>query len=121
MITHTCRISVDGRKYRRRVCFRMCVEFNLRQNMHSMVFECFSADIRRRIKKIVWTRIDAFSLSTKTHPFENALLWRGPNAFPKVCVLLSSKTHRSIRVHTTAVMRFRLSALKPSKTLELHV
>ena len=29
--------------------------------------------------------------------------------------------HRSIRVHTTVLVRFRLSALKPSKTEDLHV
>ena len=34
---------------------------------------------------------------------------------------LSSETHRSIRVHTAVLMRFRLSTLKLSKTVELHV
>ena len=34
-------------------------------------------------------------------------------------LLLSSKTHRSIRVHTNVLMRFRLS--KRSKTIKLHV
>ena len=35
--------------------------------------------------------------------------------------LLSSETHRSIRVHTAVLLRFRLSTLKLSKTVELHV
>ena len=35
--------------------------------------------------------------------------------------LFSSKTHRSIRVHTIVLMRFRLSTLKHYKTIELHV
>ena len=30
---------------------------------------------------------------------------------------MSSKTHRSIRVHTTVLMHFRLSTLKNSKTI----
>ena len=35
--------------------------------------------------------------------------------------LLSSETHRSIRVHTAVLMHFRLSTLKLPKTVELHV
>ena len=34
---------------------------------------------------------------------------------------LPSKTHRSIRVHTTVLMRSQMSTLKYSKTIELHV
>ena len=41
--------------------------------------------------------------------------------FQKYAFSLSSETHRSIRVHTTFLMRFRLSTLKRSKTIELHV
>ena len=33
---------------------------------------------------------------------------------------LPSKTHRSIRLHTTVSMRFRLSTLKRLKIIELH-
>ena len=35
--------------------------------------------------------------------------------------LLLSETHRSIRVHSAVLMRFRLSTLKLAKTVELHV
>ena len=41
--------------------------------------------------------------------------------FQKYAFSLSSKKHRSIRVHTTVLMCFRLSTLKRSKTIELHV
>ena len=41
--------------------------------------------------------------------------------FQKYAFSLSSKKHRSIRVLTTVLMRFRLSTLKRSKTIELHV
>ena len=35
---------------------------------------------------------------------------------------MKKKTHRSTRVHTTVLMRFRLSmTLERSKTIELHV
>ena len=41
--------------------------------------------------------------------------------FRKYAFSLSSKMHRSIRVHTTVLMRFRLSALYRSETVELRV
>ena len=41
--------------------------------------------------------------------------------FQNYAFLFSSKTHRSIRVHTIVLMRFRLSTLKHYKTIELHV
>ena len=41
--------------------------------------------------------------------------------FQKYAFSFSSKLHRSIRVHTTVLVRFRLSALKRSKTKDLHV
>ena len=44
-----------------------------------------------------------------------------PTLFQKYAFSLSSKKHRSIRVHTTVLMRYRLSTLKRSKTIELHV
>ena len=53
--------------------------------------------------------------------------FQGPvrtNAFPKVCVFVvieHRSKHRSIRVHTTVLMRYRLSTLKRLKTIELHV
>ena len=40
--------------------------------------------------------------------------------FQKYAFSLSSKTHRSIHVHTTALLRFRLSTLKRPKTIGLH-
>ena len=40
--------------------------------------------------------------------------------FQKYAFSLSPKKHRSIRVHTTVLMRFRLTTLKRSKTIELH-
>ena len=44
-----------------------------------------------------------------------------PMLFQKYAFSLSSKKHRSIRVHITVLMCFRLSTLKRSKTIELHV
>ena len=41
--------------------------------------------------------------------------------FQKYAFSLSPKKHRSIRVHTTVLMRYRLSTLKRLKTIELHV
>ena len=41
--------------------------------------------------------------------------------FQNYAFLFSSKTHRSIRVHTIVLMRFRLSTLEHYKTIELHV
>ena len=41
--------------------------------------------------------------------------------FQKYTFSLSSKTQLLIRVHTTVLMRFRLFALKRSKTIEMHV
>ena len=41
--------------------------------------------------------------------------------FQKYSLSLSSKTHRSIRVHTTDLMRFRLSRQKRKKTIALLV
>ena len=41
--------------------------------------------------------------------------------FQKYAFSLLWKTHRSIRVHTTVLMRFRLSTLKRSKTIKLYV
>ena len=49
---------------------------------------------------------------------------KGPvhtNVFQKYAFSLSKETHRWIRVHSTVLMRFRLSTLKRSKTMELHV
>lgn len=40
--------------------------------------------------------------------------------FPKYSSFLPSKTHRSIHLHTTVSMRFRLSTLKRLKVIELH-
>ena len=87
---------------------------------NSSVFEGFSADIRRRIKKIVWTRIDRCVFDdNKTHTFGNALGPLHNNAFSKGCVFVDNAwTHRSIRVHTIFLMRLRMSALKHSKTIE---
>ena len=41
--------------------------------------------------------------------------------FQKYAFSLSSKTNRSSRVHTTALMLFHLSTIKLSKTIQLHV
>ena len=41
--------------------------------------------------------------------------------FQKYAFSLPPKQHRSIRVHTTVLMRYRLSTLKRLKTIELHV
>ena len=41
--------------------------------------------------------------------------------FQKYAFSLLSKTRRSIRIHTTVLMRFRLPTLKLSKTIELLV
>ena len=41
--------------------------------------------------------------------------------FQKDPFSFSSKAHRSICVHTTVLMRFRLSTLQRSKTIDLHV
>ena len=57
------------------VCTR--IEFNLRHNVQSLFycFERFSVNSRKRIKKVAWTRIDhAFSMTTKTRSFKNALV-----------------------------------------------
>ena len=40
--------------------------------------------------------------------------------FQKYAFSLSLKKDRSIRVHTKVLMRFRLSTVKRSKTVELH-
>ena len=52
----------------------MRMEVHLRQNVQ--FYEHFNVDSRKRIKTVVWTRFehDAFSLPTKTHTFENALV-----------------------------------------------
>ena len=41
--------------------------------------------------------------------------------FQKYAFSVSSRAHRSIRVHTTVLTRFRLPTLKRLKTIELHV
>ena len=77
--THTYRISVEGRKHIKMetiteniagVCTR--IEFNLRHNVQSLFycFERFSVDSRKRIKKVVWTRIDLYVVDDN----ENALV-----------------------------------------------
>ena len=43
------------------------------------------------------------------------------NTFSKECAFVVMEKSRSIRVHITVFMRFRLSTLKRSKTIELHV
>ena len=43
------------------------------------------------------------------------------NTFSKECVFVVMEKSRSIRVHITVFMRFRLSTLKRSKTIEIHV
>ena len=52
----------------------MRIEVHLLQNVQ--FYEHFNVDSRKRIKTVVWTRFEhhAFSLPTKTHTFENALV-----------------------------------------------
>ena len=71
---------------------------------NSSVFEGFSADSRKRITAVVWTRIDRCVFDdNKTHTFGNALGPLHNNAF---------------RIHTIFLMRLRMSALKHSKKIE---
>ena len=60
------------------------------------------------------------SLVTPYGPFTSYAL-STLNAFQKYAFPLSLKTHRSIHVHSTVLMRFRLFTLKLSKTIKLYV
>ena len=67
---------------------------------------------------VIKKRIDG---SASTLPF--SMHFRLPTlmCFQKYAFKLSSKTHLSIRVHATILMRFKLSKLKRSKRRELYV
>ena len=59
---------------------------------NSSVFEGFSADSRKRITAVVWTRIDRCVFDdNKTHTFGNALGPLHNNAFSKGCVFVDNE------------------------------
>ena len=71
--THTFRISVDGRWSIAGACvFSMRIEFCLRRNVQLYLFRTFNVDSRKRIKMVVWTRIDRCVFNGN----ENAYFWK---------------------------------------------
>ena len=89
---------------------------------NSRVFERFRADSRKRIKTVVWTRIDRCVFDdNKTHTCGNVLGTLHNNAFSKGCVfVVNEKASIDLRPH----YRFDASSNVRTKTFEndrMHV
>ena len=86
---------------------------------NSSVFERFSADSRKRIKTVVWTRIDRCVFDdNKTHTCGNPL---HNNAFSKGCVFV---VNENASIDSRPDYRFDTSSNVRSKTFEndrMHV
>ena len=75
--THTYRISAD-KMGRKRISMKTMAEKIAKSSTYvttcdSIVFERFSVDGRKRIKTVVWTRIDGCVFDDN----ENELVWTG--------------------------------------------